>query len=71
MFNIKLIDIQEGKNIRAESVYAENVDGLVEQISVLANIMAGSEELYSGRGEIEYVDSSGTEKSAASLSSEA
>lgn len=70
VLNIKLIDIQEGKNIRAESVYADSVDGLVEQISVLANIMAGSEELYSGRGEIEYVDSSGTEKSAPSLSKE-
>ncbi len=68
VLNVKLIDIKEGKNIRAESIYAESVDGLVEQISVLANIMAGSEELFSGRGEIEYVDSSGLEKNGASSS---
>ncbi len=66
VLNVKLIDIQEGKNIRAESIYSDDVDGLVEQISVLANIMVGSEELFSGRGEIEYVDSGGTDKSGAS-----
>ena len=56
IINVKLIDIQEGRNIRAKSIQAGDLGALADELSVLAYLLTGSEEIYGGRGQVELVE---------------